>query len=61
MNIKKLIGKREINKRVNELAEQINNDYKGKDIEVVCVLRGAVIFTVELCMKIKSNTRSIRV
>ena len=57
MKIKKLIGKREINKRVNELAEQINNDYKGKDIEVVCVLRGAVIFTVELCMKIKSNTR----
>ena len=57
MKIKKLISKREINKRVNELAEQISNDYKGKDIEVICVLRGAVIFTVELCMKIKSNTR----
>ena len=57
MKIKKLISKREINKRVNELAEQISNDYKWKDIEVICVLRGAVIFTVELCMKIKSNTR----
>ena len=57
MKIKKLISKREINKRVNELAEQISNDYKGKNIEVICVLRGAVIFTVELCMKIKSNTR----
>ncbi|MBQ8131062.1 MAG: hypoxanthine phosphoribosyltransferase [Bacilli bacterium] len=55
--IKVLIKNDEVQKRISELAEGISNDYKGKDIEVICVLRGAAIFTVELCMQITENTR----
>lgn len=55
--LKVLIKNDAIQKRITELAEEISNDYKGKDIEIICVLRGAVIFTVELCMQIEENTR----
>ena len=37
-----------ISKRVNELANQISEDYKGKTITVVGVLKGAVIFLTDL-------------
>ena len=57
MKIEKYITKKEIDKKVTELAKQISKDYKGKDIEVICVLKGAAIFTVELVMKIKTNVR----
>ena len=57
MEIKEYISKKEIKKRIKELGKQISKDYKGKDIEVVCVLRGAAIFTVELAMQIKPNVR----
>ena len=57
MEIKEYISEKEIKKRIKELGKQISKDYKGKDIEVVCVLRGAAIFTVELAMQIKPNVR----
>ena len=55
--LKVLIKNDAIQQRITEMAEEISNDYKGKDIEIICVLRGAVIFTVELCMQITENTR----
>lgn len=55
--LKVLIKNDAIQQRITEMAEEISNDYKGKDIEIICVLRGAVIFTVELCMQIEENTR----
>ena len=55
--LKVLIRNDAIQQRITEMAEEISNDYKGKDIEIICVLRGAVIFTVELCMQITENTR----
>ena len=57
MNFKELISKEEIEKRVEELAEEISRDYEGKDIEFIVVLKGAVIFATELAMKVKSNVR----
>lgn len=55
MKIKKLITKKEIEKKIKNLAKQISNDYKEKDIEIICVLKGAAIFAVELSMQIKTN------
>lgn len=55
--IKVLIKKEEVQNRIQELAKQISKDYEGRDIEVICILRGAAIFTVELCMQITTNTR----
>ena len=57
MEIKELFSKEKIEKRVEELAEEISKDYEGKNIEFVVVLKGAVIFAVELAMKVKSNVR----
>lgn len=38
--------------KVKELGEQISNDYKGKDLVVVGVLKGSVVFTSDLIKNI---------
>ena len=57
MEIKELISKEKIEKRIEELAEEISKDYEGKSIEFIVVLKGATIFAVELAMKVKPNVR----
>ena len=57
MEIKELISKEKIEKRIEELAEKISKDYEGKNIEFIVVLKGAAIFAVELAMKLKPNVR----
>lgn len=57
MVVKEYISKEEIDKKISELALQISKDYEGKSIELICVLKGAAIFAVELAMKIKTNVR----
>ena len=37
-----------MNKRIKDLAMQISNDYQSEEIVVVCILTGAVYFTVDL-------------
>jgi len=53
--IKVLINEYEIKKRIDELAITISNDYKNKDIVLICILKGACYFTVDLSKKIKNN------
>ncbi len=43
-----LVSKEDIAKRVRELAAEINRDYAGKSLMVVCILRGATIFFADL-------------
>ncbi|MBR0427534.1 MAG: hypoxanthine phosphoribosyltransferase [Clostridia bacterium] len=57
MEIKELISKEKIEKRIEELAEEISRDYEGKNIEFIVVLKGAAIFAVELAMKLNPNVR----
>lgn len=57
MDFKELISKEKIEKRIEELAEEISKDYEGKSIEFIVVLKGATIFAVELAMKLKLNVR----
>ena len=45
---KVLVSREEIAKRVKELAAEINRDYEGKPLLVVCILRGATIFFADL-------------
>lgn len=56
-NFKVLIGEEELNKRIEELAEQIDKDYLGKEITIISVMRGAVFFTVELTLKMKTKLK----
>lgn len=53
--IKLLISEEQINKRLDELANQLMKEYKGKDLIFLCILKGSVFFTVELAKRIKNN------
>ena len=56
-NFKELITKEELDKRLQELADQIDKDYLGKEITIICVMRGAIFFTVELTLKMKTRLK----
>lgn len=45
---KVLVTEEEIQSRVRELGAEISRDYAGKQILIVCILRGGVMFTVDL-------------
>lgn len=53
--IKVLISEEQINKRLDELANQIMEEYKEQDLLFLCILKGSIFFTVELSKKIKNN------
>ena len=44
----------EIQKRIKEVAEQIDKDYIGEDVVVISILKGAIFFTVDLVKKMKT-------
>lgn len=46
--VKELIPEAEITKRIRELGEQISRDYEGKELHVICILKGGVFFMCEL-------------
>lgn len=50
-----LINKTKLEKRIEELAKQIEKDYEGKEIVFVGLLKGSVMFMVELAKNIKSS------
>ncbi len=47
-----LITKENLQKRITELGEEISQDYEGKELLLVCILRGGVFFTVDLMKNI---------
>lgn len=46
--LKTLLSKEKIQKRIAVLGKQITSDYKGKDLVIVCVLKGAFMFCADL-------------
>lgn len=50
--LKVLISEEELKKRIKELGETITKDYEGKEIHLICVLKGAVMFMVDLSKEI---------
>ena len=47
-----MIPEEDIVRRVKELGDQISKDFKGEDVFLVCVLRGACFFACELAKRI---------
>lgn len=47
-----LISEKEVDARIQEIADQINKDYAGKEIHMICVLKGGVFFMCELAKRI---------
>ena len=50
--IRTMLTEEEIQKRILELGEQISEDFAGKDIHLICVLRGAAFFMCDLAKRI---------
>jgi len=55
--IKVLVTEEELEKRVKEIAEQIYKDYEGKEITLICILKGSVFFTVDIAKNIPSDVK----
>ncbi len=47
-----LISEEKVEKKIQELAEQITRDYEGKQVHLICVLKGSIFFTCELAKRI---------
>lgn len=45
--IRVLLTEEEVNKKISEVAAQINKDYEGKEVHLICILKGGVFFTCE--------------
>ena len=50
-----LINEERLQNRIKEIARQIENDYKNEEIVLICILKGAVYFAVDLSKNIKNN------
>jgi len=48
-----LIDEAALQARIQELGEQISQDYEGQDLLLVCILRGGVIFLTDLMRQIR--------
>ena len=47
-----LLSEEEVDKRISEIGEQITKDYAGKDVHLICVLKGGSFFMCELAKRI---------
>lgn len=47
-DLKILFSEEQIQNKIKELAEDMNTFYKGEEVYVICVLKGAVLFAVDL-------------
>lgn len=50
--IRVLLTEEEVNKKISEVAAQINEDYEGKEVHLICILKGGVFFTCELAKRL---------
>lgn len=50
--IRVLISEEDVNKKISEVAAQISRDYEGREIHLICILKGGVFFTCELSKRI---------
>ena len=56
-DLKVLINEKELHSRIDEIAKQIEKEYKGKEITLICILKGSVFFTVDLAKRINGDVK----
>ncbi len=47
-DLKVLYSEEQLNTRIKEIAQELDNFYKGEEVTAICVLKGAVMFATEL-------------
>lgn len=50
-----LIDEERLQERIKEIAKKIESDYNGEEILLICILKGAVYFAVDLSKNIKES------
>lgn len=51
-HVRVLLTEEEVDKRIQEIGEQITRDYQGRQVHLVCVLKGGSFFMCELAKRI---------
>lgn len=51
-HVKVLLTEEEVDQRIQAIGDQISKDYAGKQVHLVCVLKGGVFFLCELAKRI---------
>ena len=51
--VRELISEEKVIARVKEIAEEINKEFEGKSVTLICILKGSIFFTCELAKHIK--------
>lgn len=50
--VRVMLSEEEVDKRIKEIGDQISKDYEGKQVHLVCVLKGGSFFMCELAKRI---------
>ena len=50
--LKVLYSEQEVNARIAELGAQISKDFEGKEVHLICILKGSAFFMCELAKRI---------
>ena len=50
--VRVLLSEEEVNRRICEIGEQISKDYAGRQVHLICVLKGGSFFMCELAKRI---------
>lgn len=51
-HVRVLLTEEQVDQRIQEIGDQISKDYKGKQVHLVCVLKGGSFFMCELAKRI---------
>lgn len=51
-HVRVLLSEEEVDRRIQEIGDQISKDYAGKQVHLVCVLKGGAFFMCELAKRI---------
>ena len=52
-SVKIMIPENKVDAKIKELGARITQDYEGKEIRLICILKGGIFFTCELAKNIK--------
>lgn len=53
--VRVLLTEEEVDRRIQEIGDQISKDYEGKQVHLICVLKGGSFFMCELAKRITTS------
>ena len=50
--VHEMFSENQVEERIVQMAEQINKEYEGKSLHMICILKGSVFFFTELAKRL---------